>query len=136
MQNTVENENAMLVNWSYTADEWRRFQRWKNRRNNIWHYLSGIFNVRSKKIIHTISVTECEVQLDGVKTPFTGQQLVLRRICIAEANDMNVMEISYQHEQHGAGAIRFPIPRGRLKEAIALEERLRNPVIDLRDLQQ
>lgn len=124
MDQSPASENRLLVQWEYSYDEWRRFQKWKSRKKGMFHYFSNLFRSGSRVKSHYISVNTGSVSIDGMIEPFAGRDLELRTVNISEIRNMNVMEIRVHHQQHGAREISFPIPRGRLKEAVGLEERL------------
>jgi len=131
-----ENENSPLVHWTYSYDEWRKFERWQKLRKGILHFASSFFMRSGKTQFHTIQVGQNQVCIDGTVKHFQGNEIELRRINISEVRNMNVMEISFHHIHDGTGDIRIPIPRGCLREAIALEERLNQMRISQQDSRQ
>jgi hypothetical protein len=75
----------------------------------------------------SITITQGKVSINNIHEPFHDADRQLQRIHIRDAGKMNVMEFSYQRNDlpnAGPGEIQIPIPKGRLKEAIGVEEKL------------
>ena len=125
MTNSQIDEATALVHWTYSRDEWKNFMRWKKRKEGLFQYLFHLLGSGPKTPVATISTNS--VTTGNVQEFFYGQDLQLLRVIIRDAGDMNIMEIAYQrndHESFGRNEIHVLVPRGRLKEAISVEERL------------
>ncbi len=136
MQHIRDNRQTMLVNWTYSTDEWRKFIRWKTWKRGIFPYI--LYRLRPGRRIQPaiIQVSEARVSIDGIEESFNDSSRYLSGINIKEMGNMNVMEIVYQLNNDGIQEIRIPVPHGRLKEAIALEVRLNELRLNQRDWQQ
>ncbi|MDP4262015.1 MAG: hypothetical protein Q8941_05735 [Bacteroidota bacterium] len=120
-------ETDSLVHWTYSRDEWKTFMRWKKMREGFFHYLLYRLSPNRKSKIPEITITHDQVCMDDIPEPFDDQGRRFTRINIHDAGIINVMEISYRRHgiQHaGLGEIHIPVPKGRLKEAIGVEEKL------------
>jgi hypothetical protein len=111
--------------WVYTKEEWRRFERWNARRKGVieylWHYLfyNGDHDVQS------VELTDQSVTMAEKKKYFSGPVTELRRVEIYDKKNFNVMIITYEIvSKKQFNEIRVPIPKGKLKEAIDVQEKL------------
>ena len=122
-----QNETTALVHWTYSHEEWKTFMRWKKRNKGILHYLLHRFLPKQNTKTPSVTITQGKVSIDDVHEPFHGKDRQLQRINIRDAGKMNIMEISYQRndlQDGGANEILIPVPKGRLKEAFGVEEKL------------
>ncbi len=74
-----------------------------------------------------MTITGNNVCINNVKQPFNDKRRQLRRIQICDAGQMNVIEITYTSEESAAGLIneiKIPVPKGKLREAIELQQKL------------
>ena len=125
MPDSQKDEAIALVHWTYSRDEWKNFMRWKKRKKGFLQYLFYLLESGPKTPVATISTNS--VSTGNVQEFFYGKDLQLLRVIIRDAGDMNIMEIAYQRndlESSGRNEIHVLVPRGRLKEAIGVEERL------------
>ena len=122
-----QDDAAALVHWTYSREEWNAFMNWKKKRKGLIYYLvHKIFQKRNPKS-PTIRITESQVSINNKHQPFHDASRRLQRINIRDAGQLNVVEISYQQSQlpgTAAKEIHVPVPKGRLKEAIDMEEKL------------
>ena len=114
----------ILTRWNYTKEEWNRFLQWKARKKGILFYLAGKLNPWRKKIPE-IRIMADRVWVNNSHEPFHDQLRQIRDIRIREAGKMNLLEISYE-QGNAIRGIRVPIPRGKLREAFEVQERLVN----------
>ncbi len=127
MADTRKQDEDALVHWTYSRDEWKNFMRWKKMKKGIFYYILHRLFSPGRAKTPGIKITGDKVYVDNFNEPFQDKDRQLQRINIRDAGKMNVMEISYQRNdlQHAAlTEIHIPIPKGRLKEAIGLEEKL------------
>jgi hypothetical protein len=122
-----QGEATALVHWTYSRDEWRTFLRWKKMKKSFFHYI--IYRLALSQLTRTpgITITDNQISIDGSPEPFHDSERRLRKVNIRDEGKMNVMEISYESPgQKGALAneISIPVPKGKLREAIGLQERL------------
>lgn len=116
---------AIILHWTYTREEWQLFQRWKQWRRGLFHYI--VHRVRGQRSdrVPEVTITPGKVWINEVHEPFHDGERRFRAIHIRDAGKLNVMEISYDHRER-VSEIRIPIPKGKLREAIALQDRLTN----------
>ena len=116
----------ILVHWTYTRDEWKAFTRWSRREKSLFHYLLHRIPFYSKPIPE-IRITPDSVWIGERQQHFSSGEHQLKRINFKEQAGMNIMEITYEwfHKKSpGYDEIRIPIPKGKLREAIAVQEQL------------
>jgi hypothetical protein len=112
-----------LSKWNYTNDEWKSFLHWENSRYEIFIFLiKDLLRIR-QLTIPEIKITADRVWINNVYKPFKGANKQLIEIQIREAGNINVLEISYRQEST-VKKITLPIPKGKLREAIKVQERL------------
>ena len=122
-----QNEAAELVRWTYSGDEWRNFIRWKQRRKGFLHYLLHRLSASHWPQAPEITIGQGRVSIGNDQESFFNENRQLKRVNIHDAGKVNVLEIAYQRNdlQHtGPAEILIPVPKGKLKEAIQLQEKL------------
>ncbi len=113
----------ILAHWTYTREEWRSFHRWRMRKKSWLHYIWQRLKPRSNKKTAEIKITPESVWTNERNEPFHEGSRQFQRVSIRDAGNLNVMEICYEQ---GASSreIRIPIPKGKLREAIEVQEKL------------
>lgn len=117
----------ILAHWTYSREEWKAFLKWKLLKKGVVHYLAHLLKLKSFKNIPEIRISSKRVWFNEAHEPFHDNNRSFRKINIQDAGKLNVMEISYdRRDKKGktASEIRIPIPKGKLREAIAVQERL------------
>lgn len=120
-------EQSCIARWIYTREEWKLFAKWhakdKGVLNYIWHFF-----FRKSRHIRSIEFTEKTVQIGNKRKVFKSPELELRRVDINERGKMNIMNITSEltHKKNHVKEILLPIPRGKLREAMNVQDRLMN----------
>ena len=115
-------DKTVIAHWTYTKEEWRAFQRWKVLRKGIFHYVLHWLRPKSKQAPE-IRITTGNIWINDAHEPFHDADRQFRKINIHDAGKMNVMEISYEHDNN-SNEIRIPIPKGKLREAIDVQDQI------------
>ncbi|HUR67563.1 MAG TPA: hypothetical protein VMZ03_14515 [Chitinophagaceae bacterium] len=112
-----------LTQWNYTQEEWRNFLHWKTRKKGVIFFL--LCHLRPVRTAHVpeIRIADDRVWINNSHEPFQNSQRQFRDINIRETGKFNILEISYE-QSNKLGDIRVPIPRGKLREALEVQERL------------
>lgn len=112
----------VLVKWNYSKEEWGHFQQWQKRKKGLWASLylkCSNFFVKSPEI----GIASDRVWINKEHRPFCNSNRCFRDIYIIETGKINVLKIYY--EQHNrVFTIPVPIPKGKLREAFAVQEKL------------
>lgn len=116
-------QDEILAHWIYTKEEWQRYVKWKLMRKSWLHYFFHLMRPGKKRFHTEVKIGPSSVWTNELHEPFDEQNRRFRKILIHEAGNMNIMEISYENPQ-GTSQIRIPIPKGKLREAIALQEKM------------
>lgn len=112
-----------LIRWSYTEEEWKKFQQWNTPgKGALLLLLRKLWPVRRPQAA-VIEITTDQVRINGTQEPFHNHQRRIRQISIREAGSINILEICYEQGNMVRG-IRVPIPKGKLKEAFEVQSRL------------
>jgi hypothetical protein len=122
-----QNKTAALVHWTYSREEWRNFMRWRKMKKGIFQYILLRLWPNGKAAIPQITITRREVGIDNMYEPFHNEERHLKRINIRDAGKINIMEITYEkmNSKHpGFTDIFIPVPKGKLREAIELQEKI------------
>jgi hypothetical protein len=117
----------LLAHWTYTRAEWKAFQKWRQMKKGIFHYLLHLIKPASSNRVPEIRISHERVWVNETHEPFHEGERRFRKIDIHDAGAFNIMEISYEKDHiEGAqsGEIRIPIPKGKLREAIAVQEEM------------
>lgn len=122
-------DNDCIVRWIYTRDEWRCFAKWHAKEKGVFSYLWH-FIFHQKDPIRAVEFTDKTVQIGKKRKVFRSPELTLRRVDIDEKGKMNIMNITSElaNPNKQVKEIRLPIPRGKLKEAMGVQERLMSNV--------
>ena len=105
------------------------FSIWTRKKKNFLHYLISRLFPNSDAMISDITITQSQIILGKTVSNFNNESHRLRRVDIREEGSMNILEISYlKTNDHipSVADIRVLIPKGKLREAIALQEDLIN----------
>lgn len=127
MDSEKQNETEALIRWTYSRDEWQAFMRWKKRRKSFFHYLLHRLSLSQRTQSPEITISSGRVSVGANHEPFDSNERQLKRVNIHDTGNMNVMEITYQRndlQNAGRGEIHIPVPKGKLKEAIQVQEKL------------
>jgi|SRR5215831_14137999 len=122
-----QQESTALVLWTYSLDEWNNFLNWKKKKNGLFQYFLYRFFSRKIKRTPEITISETRVGVDNVQESFHDSRRRLRRVSIHDAGSMNVMKICYHAPdlpQKGPFEINILVPKGKLREAIQLQDKL------------
>lgn len=112
-----------LTRWNYTKEEWRNFLQWRSRRKGLFFFLLQKLRPVKAQDVPEIRITADRVWVNNVHQPFQNRRRQFREINIREAGTVNILEISYE-QGNSIRDIRVPIPRGKLREAFEVQERL------------
>jgi hypothetical protein len=123
LEHSSKQEPMILAHWNYSRSEWKKFHRWKLSQGNIFRYLYHFILPPSRRLAPEIKITTKAVLTNDRTESFQEEGRTFQRVIIREAGKMNVMEIFYE-VGNNTHEIQIPIPRGKLKEAIQLQEEL------------
>jgi hypothetical protein len=120
-----DQEPVVLAHWIYTRDEWATFIKWFKRKQSFFHYLiHRATNFRSRQVPE-VRITPERVWIGETHHHFNTEEHDLKRVNIKDEGKFNIMEISYQWNRSDLmNEIKIPVPKGKLKEAIEVEEKL------------
>lgn len=117
----------ILAHWTYSKQEWKAFVRSERKQKGIISYMMYLlFSVTAKKIPE-IKITPELVCIGANQQYFSSGRHYLTEINIREEGIINIIEITYQYTNAASrkrGEIVIPVPKGKLREAFEVEERL------------
>jgi hypothetical protein len=127
-------QHRILVHWTYTRDEWKAFLKWENWKKGIFRYIyysvrliqDKIVLVRDKKVPEVL-ITASEVIINKKSKSFISRNRQIKRMIIRDVGPFNIIEIIYENSDKIAKSLNeiyIPVPKGKLKEAIHLQELL------------
>ena len=117
-------DGISIVKWSYTSQEWRLFQKWKAaKRSYVLQVVSFFRNTLFGKNAH-VHITNDHVWINNSAKSFQNGTCCLRDIRVREEGKINVLEINY-NKGSKACAIIVPVPKGKLREAIEVQQYFR-----------
>jgi hypothetical protein len=97
--------------------------RWKDRKKGFVFSLLRRLLPAKKQQVPEIRIGTDRVWFNNEHRPFQSRNRQLLEISIREAGPINILEISYEQGNNIRG-INVPIPKGKLKEAFEVQERL------------
>jgi hypothetical protein len=109
--------------WNYTKEEWTNFVRWKVRNKGfVFLLIQRLMPVKAQHVPE-IKISSHTVSVNDRHQPFQDDQRQFREIHIRDAGNINIMEIRYEQYKK-IRRISLPIPKGKLREAFEVQERL------------
>jgi hypothetical protein len=124
-----KNQRAVLAHWTYNREEWVSFIRWHKLRRGRLYYLIYYFLPKKKAAIPEVTITMQNIWIDDAVESFNDVDRHLKHISLHEAGTLNILEITYVVLKDGLkrlGEIKVPVPKGKLMEAIQVQESLVN----------
>jgi len=112
-----------LVKWNYTKEEWKFFRKWEIRKGGLFFSLFSWLKLFTKREVPEIRIASDRVWFNNSHEPFQNSSRRFMETNIIEADQINILEISYEFGNRMQG-IKIPIPKGKLKEAFEVQERL------------
>jgi hypothetical protein len=74
-----------------------------------------------------VKISQEKLSIGEGQHPFSNPEHILKRVEIRDAGRLNIMEITVERNNTahaGLHEIRIPVPKGKLREAIALQEKM------------
>lgn len=118
-----QDDKIVIAHWTYSREEWKAFQRWKQLRKGFFHYLLHRITPAGARKTPEIRISHGQVSINNEHERFHEGDRRFRDIHIRDAGKLNVMEICYEYPE-GNNEIRIPIPRGKLREAMEVQDQL------------
>ncbi|MBM3416614.1 MAG: hypothetical protein FJY20_09225 [Bacteroidetes bacterium] len=112
-----------LTCWNYTKEGWRHFQYWKSRKKGLLYFVFHRLCTLREKQAPEVRIAVDRVWVNGEPESFQNRSCRFREIHIREAGCIHILEISYEQGNRVRG-INVPIPKGKLREAFEVQERL------------
>ncbi len=132
-----QNQRGVLVHWNYSVEEWKSFTRWTKLSRGRLHYFFYYWFGKKHPVIPEITITNQKIWRGDTGESFSDVNRHIKRINIRDTGKLNILEITYMVYKNGLSAsveIQLPIPKGKLKEAISIQERLMVKADDNNDL--
>jgi orotate phosphoribosyltransferase-like protein len=121
----IQNLQAALAHWVYSKEEWSSYKRWEtSRRGALYSIFAKVFP-RKCAIVPEITITGQKIWIDDQAVSFMDNNNKLKRVSIRDIGNMNILEITYEQikgNTSGIREIRIPVPKGKLKEAIEVQD--------------
>jgi hypothetical protein len=119
-----------LARWNYSKEEWTNFMHWKMKRKGPLFFLFQWLRTNKTQDVPEIRIATDRVWINNTHEPFQNNQRRFREIHIRDTGSINVLEIKYVRldspgeKENRLCEIKVPIPRGKLREAFEIQERL------------
>ncbi|MDZ4793485.1 MAG: hypothetical protein SGI83_04330 [Bacteroidota bacterium] len=112
-----------LVHWTYTKEEWVAFMRSSKKKSNIFYRFLLHLSARRVRSVPEISITPEKVWIGNNQQYFNSSKHELRQIDLRHEGFVNILSITYGRDGN-SHEIRIPVPKGKLREAIEVQDRL------------
>jgi hypothetical protein len=114
-----------VTRWNYTKEEWKNFLHWKTKKKGwLFFMFRRLMPVKAQQVPE-IKITHDTVWVNNSHESFHNSKRQFRDIHIREEGIINILEINYEQADKIKG-INVPIPKGKLREAFEVQERLDN----------
>jgi hypothetical protein len=122
MQEADQQQSDMNgIHWVYSRDEWRRFRLWNDRNAGWWPFLKGFWARLRAGRIPEVKLMPDRLHIgDRIHALGPGGKQ-LKRVQILEAGEQNVLSLTCAHHTGTDEEISILVPKGKLREAVALE---------------
>lgn len=112
-----------LARWTYTKQEWKAFLRSGPKQNNLFYHVARFFVSKTIRTAPVVRITPEQVWIGNDQQDFSNAKHELKQIDLHGEGAVNILTITY--ERNGSNReIKIPVPRGKLREAIEVQERL------------
>lgn len=125
--NPQPDKTTALVHWTYSYKEWKNFILWKKMNKGWYHYLFYLLLPKRRPGLPFAIITYAKVYTEESNETFHDKDHAVKRVSIRDTGKMNILEISYEtlnDDKAGMKDIFIPIPKGKLREAIELQEKI------------
>ena len=123
LKQTIKPVNMTLVHWTYTKEEWKAFLRSTLKRKKTFYQLISLLLAKRVKSVPEVSITPEKVWIGNNQQYFNSSKHELRQIDLRHEGFVNVLAITYGRDGSNY-EIRIPVPKGKLREAIEVQDRL------------
>lgn len=123
LKQTIKAVNMTLVHWTYTKDEWKAFLRSTLKRKKTFYHLISLVLARRAKTVPEVCITPEKVWIGNNQQYFNSSKHELRQIDLRHDGFVNILLITYGRDGSNH-EIRIPVPKGKLREAIEVQDRL------------
>ncbi len=126
-------ENKILVHWTYSPGEWSNFLRCSFKQKGFLLYIIHLAISPFSKSITEVKITRHAVSIGNALYHFSTDSHLLRKIDLRDEDRQNILAITYDRlygNRTSRNEIRVPIPRGKLKEAVQIQESLSPALIN------
>jgi hypothetical protein len=117
----------ILAHWTYSKQEWKAFLKaGKKQQGIIPYFMHLLFSVAARRIPE-IKITPELVSIGNDQQYFSSGRHSITDIHIREEGLINIIEIGYECNNvisPKRREIKIPVPKGKLREAFEVEERL------------
>ena len=116
----------ILAHWTYSREEWNAFLKsTKRRRGILSRLLTQLFARESRSPAPEISIDHHGVTIGNCHHPFFSERFDLKKIDIRSEGLVNIIAITQTLDGQGSpDEIRIPVPKGKLREAMVVREKL------------
>jgi hypothetical protein len=131
LEHSPKQESPILAHWTYTREEWRAFQRWTRKKKSWLHFLLH-FLTPGKSQTPEVKISQEKLSIGEGQHPFSNPEHILKRVEIRDAGRLNIMEITVERNNTthtGLHEIRIPVPKGKLREAIVVQEKIADQLL-------
>jgi hypothetical protein len=127
LEQSAKTKNMILAHGTYTKPEWKAFIRKMKSEKGFFSRLIHFFSSMLEKKVPEVTITQRRVWLNEDFQYFNDDGNQLRGVRVHEKGNLNILEITYEpgkNKRHATCKISLPVPKGKLKEAFAVEEKL------------
>lgn len=113
----------VLAQWNYTKEEWKNFQNRRQKEKGLLFYFFYWLNPVKPVKCPEVRIATDRVWTNNQHQPFQNSTRQFRNIHIREAGNVYVLAIYFEFKNRVCEII-IPIPKGKLREAMEIQERL------------
>lgn len=116
----------ILAHWTYTTEEWKNFIRETKGKKSFFNYICKPFYWFMEKKIPEVRITPQQVWMGNDRQQFCNEDFQVTTTDLKDEGLVNIFSIIYKRSGSNTeqNIIKIPVPKGKLREAIELQQRL------------
>lgn len=119
----IQRNDTILAHWIYNWEDWKRVKKYFSSANLLVNFLRFF----KSKPANEIKITKYWVSVNNQLRFLLVSENSLPVVKIYEEGLVNILEIK-MIQKKGDRVMKLPIPRGKLREALAVQEQLTGSV--------
>lgn len=117
---------SIAVHWTYSPDEWSNFLKKHSRKQGFFVSISRLLFGSLRRKAPAVFISPEKIVIGTQCRHFNNHRTFIKTVDLRDQGGVNILSIKFAVGESAptADEIVVPVPRGKLKEAIRLQENL------------